>query len=113
LPIATAVAAGIYTQLGMTARLDQLRAATVAAVLDGPGRSDAALRRAAARGDAPDDLRELVTKIRDGAYRVTDADLDRLRPRYSEDQLFEIIIAATVGAADERLAAALRALEEA
>jgi hypothetical protein len=44
---------------------------------------------------------------------VTDADLDALRDRYNEDQLFEIIVAAAVGAAAERRAAAWRALEQA
>ena len=40
-------------------------------------------------------------------------DIDVLRGQYSDDQLFELIVAATFGAASERLAAALRALEEA
>jgi hypothetical protein len=55
----------------------------------------------------------LVQKIRTGAYTVTDEDVDRLKGAYTEDQLFEIIIAAAFGAAEERLAAAHRALEEA
>ena len=33
--------------------------------------------------------------------------------RYSEDQLFELVVAASFGAADARLCAALRALEDA
>jgi hypothetical protein len=44
-------------------------------------------------------------KIRSRAYTVTGEDLDALGDRYSEDQLFEIIIAAAFGAARERLAA--------
>ena len=44
---------------------------------------------------------------------MTDADVDALRRQYSEDQLFEIIVAAAFGAASDRLAAAHRALEEA
>lgn len=55
----------------------------------------------------------LVEKVRSRAYTVTDQDLDALRSRYTEDQLFEIIVAAAFGAAQERLAAARRALEEA
>ena len=54
-----------------------------------------------------------MQKIRSRAYTVTDQDLDALRGRYTEDQLFEIIISAAFGAASERLAAAHRALEEA
>lgn len=55
----------------------------------------------------------LVEKIRSRAYTVTDHDLDALRSRYTEEQLFEIIVAAAFGAARERLTAARRALEEA
>ena len=44
---------------------------------------------------------------------MTDEDLDALRDRYTEDQLFEIIVAAAFGAANDRIAAAHRALEEA
>jgi alkylhydroperoxidase/carboxymuconolactone decarboxylase family protein YurZ len=44
---------------------------------------------------------------------VTDQDLDALRKRCTEDQLFEIVVAAAFGAANDRIAAALRALEEA
>jgi alkylhydroperoxidase family enzyme len=55
----------------------------------------------------------VVEKIRSHAHTVTDQDLDALRSRYTEDQLFEIIVAAAFGAAQERLVVALRALEEA
>jgi alkylhydroperoxidase family enzyme len=70
-------------------------------------------RRAVATGDAPPNLAPLVEKIRSRAHTVTDSDIELLRAHYSDDQLFELIVAATVGAASERLAAALRALEEA
>ena len=52
-----------------------------------------------------------MQKIRDRPYAVTDADVDALRTRYSEDQLFELMIAAAVGAARHRLEAALAAVE--
>ena len=55
----------------------------------------------------------LVQKIRSRAYAVTDQDLDALRNRYTEDQLFEIIVAAAFGAANDQIAAAHRALEDA
>jgi hypothetical protein len=42
---------------------------------------------------------------------VTDQDLDALRRDYTEEQLFEIIVSAAFGAAQDRLAAAQRALE--
>jgi alkylhydroperoxidase family enzyme len=55
----------------------------------------------------------LVEKIRSRASTVKDHDLDALRSRYTEEQLFDVIVAAAFGAARERLTAARRALEEA
>lgn len=97
----------------MNDRFRELKEATAAALLRGAGASPAELRQACARGEAPDELRALVEKIDRHAYKVTDEDLAALRARYSEDQLFEIIVAAAFGAADRRLGAGLRALEEA
>src|SRR3954464_8771846 len=91
----------------------ELKDATAAAVLDGPGTTPAALRQAVARGEPPEDLRDLVEKIRRHAYKVTDEDLASLGGRYTEDQLFEIVVAASFGAAEHRLRAGLRALEDA
>ena len=93
--------------------LDPLKEATALAVLRGPGTTSADLRQAVARGEAPDDLGALVEKIRAHAWRVKDEEVAALAGRYSEDQLFEIIVAAALGAADERLRAGLRALEDA
>lgn len=93
--------------------LDELKEGTRAAVLSGPGMTSVELRQALARGEPPEDLRELVETIRRHAYKVTDEDIAALRARYSEDQVFEIVVATIVGAADERLRAGLRALEEA
>jgi hypothetical protein len=97
----------------MSLRFRELKEATAAALLRGPGASPAELRQACARGEAPEELRALVEKIDRHAYKVTDEDLAALRAKYSEDQLFEIIAAAAFGAADRRLGAGLRALEEA
>ena len=97
----------------MDDRFASLRNATAAAVFDGTGETPSDLRRAVATGEAPPNLAVLVEKIRSRAHTVTDADVDALRAHYSDDQLFELIVAATFGAASERLAAARRALEEA
>ena len=97
----------------MDDRFASLRNATASAVFDGGGETASELRRAVAKGEAPANLASLVQKIRSRAYTVTDSDLDALRGQYSDDQLFELIVAATFGAASERLAAARRALEEA
>jgi len=94
-------------------RYKAFRDATAAALLGSPASTDPALKQAIAAGTPPDDLRRLVDKVRTRAYTVTDEDVDALRGRYSEDQLFEILVSAAFGAARVRLAAARRALEDA
>jgi len=94
-------------------RFGLLRNATARALLGGSGATSPELRQAIAKGLPPPELAELVQKIRSRAYTVTDADLDSLRSRYTEEQLFEIVVSAAFGAAEERLAAAHRALESA
>jgi alkylhydroperoxidase/carboxymuconolactone decarboxylase family protein YurZ len=97
----------------MDDRFRELKVATAAALLRGPGATPAELRQACARGDAPGELQALVATIDRRPSEVTDGDLAALREKYSEDELFEIIVAAAFGAADRRLEAGLRALEEA
>jgi hypothetical protein len=97
----------------MEDRFAFLREATAAALLRGPATTAPELREAVARGVPSSELVTLVEKIRRHAYKVTDSDLDALRARYTEDQLFEIVVAAAFGAAQERLAAGRRALDEA
>lgn len=81
-------------------------------VLEGPGESDPAIRKAAAAGvGVPDELETLVRKIHDHAYKVTDADVAQLQARYGDDRMFEIIVSAALGASRERLLAGLKALE--
>lgn len=83
-------------------------------VLEGAGHAAPALRRAAARRDAlPDDLASLVEKVHRHAYKVTDEDIAALRQSYSDDELFEVIVSAAVGASLERRGAGLKALREA
>jgi alkylhydroperoxidase family enzyme len=96
----------------MDDRFGAVRRATAAALLQTAAATPVELRQAVAAGNPPPELRTLVQKIRSRAYTVSDEDLDALRSRYTEDQLFEIIVAAAFGAAHERLAAAHRALEE-
>lgn len=97
----------------MTDRFARFRNATADALLRGNGTTAADLRHAVARGTPPPDLVPLVEKIRRHAYKVTDADLDALRARYTEDQIFEIVTSAAFGAAEARLAAGRKALEDA
>jgi alkylhydroperoxidase family enzyme len=84
------------------------------AVLRGPGHTDAGLRqRVAARREVPAELAALLDKIERHAYQVTGEDLASLKARYTDDELFEIVVAAALGSAQARLRAGLRALEEA
>jgi hypothetical protein len=90
------------------------RDAVLRAVLDSQGETDPSLRYAAAEGvGVPEDLKGLVEKIHQHAYRVTDEDLATLQATYGDDRLFEIIVSAAVGASRKRLVAGLKALEEA
>jgi alkylhydroperoxidase family enzyme len=51
--------------------------------------------------------------MRDSSYRITDADIENLLAAgCSEDAIFEMTLAAAVGAASERLDAGLRTLRE-
>ena len=95
----------------MTDHFAVLRNATAAALLRGPGTTTEELRLAVAAGHPPPELADLVQKIRVRAYTVTNEDVEALKSRYTEDQLFEIIVAAAFGAAQARLTAALHALE--
>ena len=93
------------------------------AVLTTPGHADPELRAAveayaaslgSRAGDVPElpgDLRPYVEKVAKHAYKVVDADIDRLRDAgWSEDAIFELTLAAALGAARVRLDAGLRAM---
>ncbi|GAC1411125.1 MAG: hypothetical protein NVSMB53_06360 [Gemmatimonadaceae bacterium] len=83
-------------------------------VLQGSGESEPAIRQAAAKDrGAPADLQRLVDKIHRYAYKVTDEDVARAQAKYGDDQLFEIVVSAALGASEQRLLAGLKALEEA
>jgi hypothetical protein len=83
-------------------------------VLLGAGETDPSLRQSAA-SDAglPPDLQPLVDKIHRHAYKVTDEDIARAQATYGDDKMFEIVVSAALGAANQRLQAGLRALNEA
>jgi alkylhydroperoxidase family enzyme len=91
-----------------------LRDRVLRTVLEGPGETDPAIRRAAAEasGVRPT-LQALVDKIHRHAYTVTDDDIARLRTEYGDDQLFEIVVSAALGASRKRLLAGLEALDDA
>ena len=91
-----------------------LRDKVLAIVLEGPGETYPVLRNAAANGKAvPADLRTLVEKIHRHAYKVTDEDMATAQRKYGDDQMFEIVVSAALGASRNRLLAGLKALNEA
>jgi hypothetical protein len=91
-----------------------LRDRVLQSVLLAAGESDPAIRRAAAEGSgSPADLQALVDKIHRHAYRVTDDDMARLQAKYGDDQMFEIVVSAALGASWKRLRAGLEALDDA
>jgi hypothetical protein len=91
-----------------------LRDRVLEIVLQSAGESDPAIRRAAAEGKGvPADLQTLVDKIHRHAYKVADEDIARAQAKYGDDQMFEIVVSAALGASRQRLMAGLEALEEA
>jgi alkylhydroperoxidase family enzyme len=91
-----------------------LRDQVLDSVLNGPGTSDPSVRKAAADGSGvPTDLQSLVDKVHRHAYKVTDEDIARIQPKYGDDQMFEIVVSAALGASRNRLLAGLKALDEA
>jgi hypothetical protein len=92
----------------------RLRDRVLSRVLQGSGESEPAIRRAAAedRG-VPADLQPLVDKIHRHAYKVTDEDMAHAQAKYGDDQMFEIVVSAALGASRQRLFAGLKELEEA
>jgi hypothetical protein len=83
-----------------------------AAVFEGPGRVGTAARRAAATGEGLDEPWSSYTaKVKDEPWAMTDADIEDLKAAgHSEDEIFEMTVAAAVGAALHALDAGLRTL---
>jgi AhpD family alkylhydroperoxidase len=80
-------------------------------VLEAPATTDAALRTAAATGGAlPEPWQSYATTVRDASYKITDADITRLAAAgHTEDEIFEVTVAAAVGAAMHAFDAGRRA----
>ena len=87
--------------------LDKLRDVAV----DGPGVSDAALRRAAFHGEPlPAGLQTWAEKVRSRAAAIEDADVAALKAAgLSEDAIFELTVCTAAGEAARRLALARKA----
>lgn len=83
------------------------------AILDSDAVTDRASRRAAAAGqDLPAPVGAYLAKVRDASFRITDADVGDLRAAgYGDEEIFELTIAAALGAALRRRDAGLDALQ--
>jgi alkylhydroperoxidase family enzyme len=84
------------------------------AVLDAPATTDTKLRRAAAtRGEVPASLASYLDKVHDAAHAITDADVDALKAAgHDDDAIFELTVAAAIGAASHRAERVLAVLDE-
>jgi len=93
-------------------RYDAFRKRLVEAVLHAHGETPEALRRAVLdHGSTPPALASYVDTVKRHAYKVTDADIVSLQQAgQSDDTLFEITVAAAVGAALHRLDRGMAAL---
>lgn len=83
------------------------------AVFRSPAACDPELRQAAGQGgELPEPWAAYAEKVRDHSYRITDADIAGLKAAgCTEEQIFEITIAAATGAALRRLDAGLAAMQ--
>ena len=81
-------------------------------VLNRPAVTDPGLRTAAAAGDPlPEPWQAYAAAVRDASYTITDSDIDKLLAAGpTEDQVFEVTVAAAVGAALESFDAGMSAL---
>ena len=82
-------------------------------VLTAAGSTESSVREAASRGGSlPPVLEQYVTRLRRESCRIADGDIARLRTNaYSEDDIFEITVAAALGVAFAGLEAALAAMD--
>ena len=97
----------------MSEAANRRREAVIARVLDGPGRSSPNARRAAFTNAGVDQrARALIDIVARNAWKVTDADVAAAKANgISEDELFELVVAAALGQATRQRDAALAALE--
>ena len=92
-------------------RIDSLRRR----VVEGRGELDSSIRRAAYDDNSADlspPLARFVGQVHNDAYAITDGDVDALRESLSEDQIFELTVAAATGAGLRRLDVAMSALRD-
>src|SRR5262245_3072852 len=89
-------------------------AALLRAVLESPGATEPGVRQAIYRGARQDGpVGAYVEQVRGQSYRISDEDVQGLlESGMSQDAVFELTVAAALGAAGERLEAGMRAMRE-
>lgn len=89
-------------------------AALRASILDTQGATDRATREAVFAGETTDaPYAGYVAKVSESSYKVTPSDFTTMADAgLADDAVFELTLAAAVGAASRRLDAALRAMGE-
>lgn len=93
----------------------QLHRELVARILGSDATAPPELRQNAfANAGLDEPVRTLVEKVAARSYAVTDDDVAAVRAAgLSEDQIFEVVVCATVGAANRQYTSAMAALDEA
>jgi alkylhydroperoxidase family enzyme len=83
--------------------------------VEGEGKASREARRAAFAnaGVTPDAVRALLDKVARHAYKITDEDVAAAKAAgLTEDQIFELVVCAALGAAKRQYDNAMAALEE-
>lgn len=90
-----------------------IRAKVEQLVLDGPGTLSASVRKGcAANAGLPPVLAAFIEKVHTRAFAMTDDDVrDVLNAGYSEDQIFEAVVSAALGASRSRYEHALEMMK--
>lgn len=104
---------GATPQVAAVDRHAERVAAVREAVFDSDAVTDRASRSGAASGDGEllPELAAYLANVREASYRITDEDVASLRRvGHSEEEIFELSVAAALGAALLRRDAGLRAL---
>ena len=99
----------------MSASATRLRQEVVNRVLDGPGATSVAARRAAFdHHDIPAPVAGLLDTVACNAWKVTDQDVAAVsQAGASDDEIFELVVATALGQSTRQLDAALGALDAA
>jgi hypothetical protein len=96
----------------MSQEATRLRRVVTERVLHGTGQSSGEARRAAYDNrDVAEPARVLIDKVTKTAWKVTDDDFAAAKQTMSDDELFELVVAAALGQSTRQLDTALAAVD--